>query len=103
MVAAIAQLVDLQDKINLHVVDAVSHTNEGTSVDASADAAMGVVVNIPLTGALASDKVVWSMIDSGTGTVTGVSLVAGTDILVATFSADPVADTIISYMVVRQG
>jgi len=38
---------------------------------------------------LAGDIVVWSILDSGTGSVTGVSAVAGAGSITFTFSADP--------------
>ena len=100
---AIARLNDLKAKLNDHMDDATAHTAGDSAQEAEDDAAMGAAVNIPVSGALADDKVVWGILDGGTGSVTGVSAVAGSGVVLATFSADPQADTIISYMVIRQG
>ena len=48
------------------------------------------------------DNVVWGILDSGTGAVTGVSAVAGTDSITFDFSADPQDDCIINYAVFRE-
>ena len=56
---------------------------------------------MPAVGVLPGDSVSWSILDSGTGTVTGVSAVAGTAGITFTFSADPQNDAIISYSVFR--
>jgi hypothetical protein len=50
---------------------------------------------------LADDTIWWSILDDGTGNVTGVDATAGTDYVDFEFSADPQNDAIISYMVVR--
>lgn len=98
---AIARLNDLKAKLNLHMADGVSHTVGDTPAVATADSAMGAAVNHVVTGAATGDLITWGILDGGTGTVTGVSAVPGTDNVVFTFSADPQADTIISYMIVR--
>jgi hypothetical protein len=101
LLEAMTRLIDLKAKLNDHMDDATAHTAGDSAQEAADDAAAGAVVNIPVSGALTNDKVVWGILDSGTGTVTGVSAVAGTNTVVVTFSADPQADTIISYLVVR--
>ena len=44
-------------------------------------------------------KVAWSILNDGTGNVTGVSAVATDGGVIFTFSADPQDDAIISYIV----
>ncbi|RLD04573.1 MAG: hypothetical protein DRI65_10460, partial [Chloroflexota bacterium] len=61
----------------------------------------GVANLIPEPLALPGDVVVWNVIDGGTGTVTGVSAVAGTGGFTLTFDADPQNDAIVSYAVFR--
>ncbi len=56
---------------------------------------------IPVVGAVAGDKVIVSLYDNGTGNVSIVSAVAGTDQITVTFSADPQNDTVIAYQVLR--
>ena len=92
---------DLKAKINDHMDDATAHADGDTAQIATADAAMGAAVDVTLSGATSGDAVVWSILNDGTGNVTGVSAVAGTDKVTFTFSADPQADTIISYLVLR--
>jgi len=56
---------------------------------------------ITVTGAVATDKVIVSLYDAGTNTVSIASAVAGTDQITVTFSADPGNDAVIAYVVKR--
>ena len=56
---------------------------------------------IAVTGVLPTDKVIVSLYDAGTNTVSIVSAVAGTDDITVTFSADPGNDAVIAYVVKR--
>lgn len=98
---AITRLNDLKAKLNLHMADGTAHADGDTPSVATADAAMGAAVNVPVSGAVSGDLVVWGILNGGSGSVTGVSAVADTDQVLFTFSADPQADTIISYLVIR--
>lgn len=57
------------------------------------------VISVP--GVVAGDKVIVSLYDAGTNTVSVVSAVAGTDDITVTFSADPGNDAVIAYVVKR--
>lgn len=57
------------------------------------------VISVP--GVVGTDKVIVSLYDSGTNTVSIVSAVAGTDAITVTFSADPGNDAVIAYVVKR--
>lgn len=56
---------------------------------------------IAVAGVLPTDKVIVSLYDAGTNTVSIVSAVAGTDDITVTFSADPGNDAVIAYIVKR--
>ena len=56
---------------------------------------------IAVAGVLPTDKVIVSLYDAGTNTVSIVSAVAGTDDITVTFSADPGNDAVIAYVVKR--
>lgn len=101
---AITKLNDLKTKYNDHENETTGHnsTDSVTEDQVAADnAANGATNRVPVTGVLAGDHVCWSILDNGTGNVTGVSAVAGADYIDFTFSADPQNDAIISYMVSR--
>lgn len=98
---SITMLNDLKAKLNLHMADAVAHTAGDTTAEATADAAYGTAILVSVSGVVATDDVVWGILDSGTGTVTGVSAAAGTGAITFTFSADPQNDAIINYAVFR--
>lgn len=100
---ALTKLNDIKAKYNLHEADSTGHRTGSLHTTTSSDAAYGVAIVITATGALANDLVVWSILDSGTGTVKGVSAVAGTDTLTFTFSADPQNNAIISYLCIPVG
>jgi hypothetical protein len=100
---AVTRLNDLKAKFNDHEDEAVGHDGQASVVAdqvAASDAAYGVANAVPMA-ALPGDVVFWSILNDGTGNVTGVSAVAGTDEVVFTFSGDPQNDCIISYMLVR--
>jgi hypothetical protein len=97
----ITRLNDAKAKINTHVVDGTAHTDGDSGTESTSDAAMGAAVEHTVSDALSGDYVIWGILDSGSGSVTGVSAVAGTDKITFTFSANPQADTIVSYAVLR--
>lgn len=97
----VTRVNDIKAKLNDHMDDAVCHTDGDSPQESTSDGAMGAAVDVTVSGATSGDVVTWGILDSGTGTVTGVSGVAGTDKVTFTFSADPQADTIISYLVLR--
>jgi len=101
LLEASTRLIDLKVKLNDHMDDTGSHTVGDSAQEAAANSAAGAAVNMVLAGALTSDVVTWGILDDGTNNVTGVSAVAGTDNIVFTFSGDPVADTVISFLVIR--
>ena len=106
LVQAVTRLNDLKAKYNDHEDETVGHNSVATvAADqvAATNAAYGTANAVPVSGAAVNDLVFWSIIDDGTGNVTGVSAVAGTDKITFTFSADPQNDCIISYMLVRSG
>ena len=100
---AITKLNDLKTKYNLHEGSSTSHRTGGLHTITSGAAAYDVAIAITATGAKSGDVVQWSILNDGTGNVTGVSGVAGTDKITFTFSADPQNDTIISYLCVPVG
>jgi len=57
------------------------------------------VISVP--GVVGTDKVIVSLYDAGTNTVSIASAVAGTDQITVTFSADPGNDAVIAYVVKR--
>lgn len=102
---AIIDLNDLKAQYNDHEDETTGHGGSAVTADqvASANAAYGTANLVSVTSAQAGDYVMWSILNSGTGTVTGVSAVAGSGGVTFTFSADPQNDAIISYMVFRGG
>jgi len=100
---AVTRLNDLKAKYNLHEAQTTSHVGGTVAGDeiASADAAYGTANLVPVTGCTSGCRVFWSILNSGTGTVTGVSASAGAGGVTFTFSADPQNNAIISYMVAR--
>ncbi len=98
---AITRLNDLKAKYNAHDADSTAHTTGSTHQEATADAAYGAAIDVTVANVASGDEIVWGIIDSGTGTVTGVTAVAGTGKITFTFSADPQNDAIINYAVFR--
>jgi hypothetical protein len=98
---AVTRLNDLKAKYNAHDADNTTHGVGSAHQEATADAAYGAENIVPVAGVVATDEVVWSILDSGTGTVTGVSAAADTGAIIFTFSADPQNDAIINYAVFR--
>ena len=101
---AVTRLNDLKAKFNDHEVETTGH-NDGASVAANqvvaTNAAYGNTNRVPVAGVTTGDVVWWSILNDGTGNVTGVSATAGAGYIDFKFSADPQNDTIISYIVVR--
>ena len=99
---ALTRLNDLKAKYNAHDADGTTHTSGSSgNQEATADVSLGVAIDVAISGALTGDTVIWSILNDGTGNVTGVSAVAGTDKITFTFSADPQNDAIINYTVYR--
>jgi hypothetical protein len=94
-------LNDIKAKLNLHMADAASHTAGDSPAEAAADAAASAVSSMTISGANTGDFVFYNVLDDGTNNVSIVSAVAGPESVVVTFSADPVADTVISLLLVR--
>jgi len=92
---------DIKAKLDLHMADATAHTAGDSPSVSESDAAYAAANFFPVSGVLAGDLVSFSILDSGTGTVTGVSAVAGAAGITVTFSADPQNDAIISYVIYR--
>jgi len=100
----ITRLNDLKVKYNDHEDETTGHA-DGASVVANqvaaTDADYGDTNRVPVAGVTTGDVVWWSILNDGTGNVTGVSATAGAGYVDFKFSADPQNDTIISYIVVR--
>ncbi|MDI9370188.1 MAG: hypothetical protein QM446_04620 [Synergistota bacterium] len=100
----ITRLNDLKAKYNDHEDETTGHA-DGASVAANqvaaTDADYGDTNRVPVAGVTTGDVVWWSILNGGTGNVTGVSATAGAGYIDFKFSADPQNDTIISYIVVR--
>lgn len=101
---AVTRLNDLKAKYNDHEDETTGHA-DGASVVANqvaaANADYGDTNRVPVAGVTTGDVVWWSILNDGTGNVTGVSATAGAGYVDFKFSADPQNDTIISYIVVR--
>ena len=98
---AVTRLNDLKAKYDLHDDDDTAHDTLANHAVAAANASYGVVNVVPAVGALTGDVVIWEIVDDGTGNVTKVGGVAGTDNVQLTFSADPQNDCIIQLVVIR--
>lgn len=100
----ITRLNDLKAKYNDHEDETIGHA-DGASVVANqvaaTNAAYGDTNRVPVAGVTTGDVVWWSILNGGTGNVTGVSETAGAGYIDFKFSADPQNDAIISYIVVR--
>jgi hypothetical protein len=100
----VTKLNDVKAKLNDHEDETTGHASQASvTADqvAASDAAYGTTNRITVTGAAASDIVVWGILNDGTGNVTGASATAGTNYVDFVFSADPQNDAIISYVVMR--
>ena len=100
----ITRLNDLKAKFNDHEDETTGHAGGDSVVAnqvAATNAAYGDTNRVPVAGVTTGDVVWWSILNDGTGNVTGVSATAGPGYIDFKFSADPQNDTIISYIVVR--
>jgi hypothetical protein len=97
----ITKLNDIKDNFNDHDADGTAHGVGGSHQEVTLDAAYGAIIRVDAPLALPGDGVGWSILDSGTGVVTGVWATAGPEFIDFEFSADPQNDAIISYLVVR--
>lgn len=100
----ITRLNDLKAKYNDHEDETTGHADGASVADnqvAATNAAYGDTNRVPVAGVTTGDVVWWSILNDGTGNVTGVSATAGAGYIDFKFSADPQNDTIISYIVVR--
>ncbi|MHA1972961.1 MAG: hypothetical protein ACTSW1_08210 [Candidatus Hodarchaeales archaeon] len=98
---ATTRLNDLKAKLNAHDADGTTHGTDTQHQEATADSANGAAILVPVVGVASGDIISWSILNDGTGSVTGVSAAAGTAEVTFTFSADPQNDSIISYSVHR--
>lgn len=98
---AIAKLNDIKAKYNSHQAETPAHRTGGLYPIAAADSALGVAIKVTsgMEDVKLGDKVSWSILNDGTGNVTGVSAVTSDGGVTFTFSADPQDDAIISYIV----
>jgi hypothetical protein len=101
---AITRLNDIKAKFNLHDADSTAHTTGSKYQVSAADSALGVAIKVTsgMEDVRIGDKVAWSILNDGTGNVTGVSAATVDGGVVFTFSADPQDDAIISYTVAAQ-
>jgi len=101
---AITRLNDIKAKFNLHDADTAAHTTGGKHAVAEDAAALGSAIKVTagMQDVRLGDHVSWSILNGGTGKVTGVSAAAVDGGVIFTFSADPQDDAIISYMVGAQ-
>lgn len=101
LAGAITRLNDIKAKYNLHQADTTGHRTGNLYATAAADSALGAAITVTsgMEDVKLGDKVAWSILNDGTGNVTGVSAVAGDGKVTFTFSADPQDDAIISYIV----
>jgi hypothetical protein len=102
LAGAITRLNDIKAKYNDHEDETTGHASQASVVAdqvATADAANGAAIRVTVAAATATCVVQWSILNDGTGNVTGVSAAAGAGYVDFTFSADPQADAIISYTV----
>ena len=100
----ITRLNDLKAKYNDHEDETTGHADGASVADnqvAATNAAYGDTNRVPVAGVTTGDLVWWSILNGGSGNVTGVSATAGAGYIDFKFSADPQNDTIISYIVVR--
>lgn len=100
LAGAITQLNDIKTKYNLHQAETTAHRTGNLYPTTSTNAALGVAVTVTvgMGDVKVGDNCSWSILNSGAGTVTGVSAVPGDGCVVFTFSADP-QSAIISYIV----
>jgi hypothetical protein len=98
---AVTRLNDLKAKYNDHDADDATHGDASVAQNGTASAAYGVVNVVPVNGVAIGDVLLWEILDDGTGNVTKVSGVAGTNNVQLTFSADPQNDCIIQLVVIR--
>ena len=105
MALCLSILNDMKAKFNDHEDETVGHTGGSASIAAqqiaAADMSYGAAVVVSDARVAADDLVYWSILNDGTGNVTGVSAVASAGYITFTFSGNPYEDTIISYMTVR--
>jgi len=101
---AITRLNDIKAKFNLHDADSTAHKTGGKYAVAEDDAALGSAIKVTagMQDVRIGDHVSWSILNDGSGNVTGVSAAAVDGGVIFTFSADPQDDAIISYMVGAQ-
>lgn len=101
LAGAITRLNDIKAKFNAHDADSTGHRTGSTHQIAADDAALGVAIRVTsgMEDVKLGDKVAWSILNDGTGNVTGVSAAAVDGGVDFTFSADPQDDAIISYIV----
>lgn len=104
LAGALTQLNDIKAKFNAHDADNTGHRTGSTHQITSADAALGAAIKVTdgMQDVRLGDHVSWSILNDGSGNVTGVSAAAVDGGVIFTFSADPQNDAIISYIVGAQ-
>jgi len=96
---AITRLNDIKAKFNLHDAESTAHTTGSKYQVDAANAAFGTEIRVNNDAVRAGDFVMWSILDDGTGNVTGVSATSYDGYIKFKFSADPQDDCIVSYLV----
>ena len=101
---AITRLNDIKAKFNLHDADTAAHTAGGKHAVTEDAAALGSAIKVTagMQDVRLGDHVSWSILNGGSGGVTGVSAAAVDGGVIFTFSSDPQDNAIISYMVGAQ-
>jgi hypothetical protein len=105
MALCLSILNDMKAKFNDHEDETTGHKDGSASITAhqiiAADMSYGAAVKVSDARIQADDLIYWSILNDGTGNVTGVSAVASDGYITFTFSGNPYEDTIISYQAVR--
>ena len=105
MALCLSTLNDMKAKFNDHEDETSGHKDGSASITAqqivAADMAYSAAVVVSDARIAAADLISWSILNDGTGNVTGVSAVASEGYITFTFSGNPYEDTIISYHAIR--
>jgi hypothetical protein len=101
LAGCITRANDIKAKLNTHMADATSHTDGDSPQVATGNATNGASILVTTTGSIPGDRIFWSITDTGTYEIYGISAIVGTDTTTFSFSGNPGADTIISYAIFR--
>lgn len=104
LAGALTRLNDIKAKFNAHDADTTGHRTGSTHQITAADAALGAAIKVTdgMQDVRLGDHVSWSILNDGSGNVTGVSAAAVDGGVIFTFSTNPGDDAIISYIVGAQ-